>query len=248
MNAFCDRQISNYWFESGTPTFLFQQMQRFHTDILGLDELEEPSSAFDRPTEAMESALPLLYQSGYLTIKGYDRESELYRLSLPNKEVRVGFIQGLLPTYVGLESNVVQKGFALKFWQALKKNDIDLALREMQAYLAGLPYIEGFKKKLENVSDREGFYEWTFYLIFNMLNIYVRTQVKCANGRADVVVFMPDTVYVIELKVDKTAQEALNQIENNGYAAQYQTDGRKVVKVGVNFSSETKTINDWIIG
>ena len=248
MNAFCDRQISNYWFESGTPTFLFQQMQRFHTDILGLDELEEPSSAFDRPTEAMESALPLLYQSGYLTIKGYDRESELYRLSLPNKEVRVGFIQGLLPTYVGLESNVVQKGFALKFWQALKKNDIDLALREMQAYLAGLPYIEGFKKKLENVSDREGFYEWTFYLIFNMLNIYVRTQVKCANGRADVVVFMPDTVYVIELKVDKTAQEALNQIENNGYAAQYQMDGRKVMKVGVNFSSETKTITDWIVG
>jgi hypothetical protein len=98
------------------------------------------------------------------------------------------------------------------------------------------------------VSDREGFYEWTFYLIFNMLNIYVRTQVKCANGRADVMVFMPDTVYVIELKVDKTAQEALNQIENNGYAAQYQMDGRKVVKVGVNFSSETKTINDWIVG
>lgn len=193
----------------------------------------------------MDSALPLLYQAGYLTIKGYDRETMLYRLGIPNKEVRVGFVQGMLPTYVGLQSASVQKGFALRFWQALRKSDLELALREMQAYLAGLPYVEGFKKKLEEVSNKEGFYEYTLYLIFTMLNVYARTQVRTANGRADVVVEMPDAVYVMELKVDKTAQEALEQIDTKGYAIPYQTDGRKMVKAGVNFSSETKTLTDW---
>ena len=154
---------------------------------------------------------------------------------------------GLLPIYVGLRRDDVRAGFALKFWQALKKNDLDLALREMQTFFAGLPYVEGFKKTLEDVSNVEGFYEWSMMLIFNMLNVYVQTQVRCAGGRADLVVRMPDTIYVIELKVNGTAQEALDQIEQKGYATPYLTDGRKVVKVGVKFSTESKTIEDWIV-
>ena len=193
-------------------------------------------------------SLPLLYQSGYLTIKDYDRVSMLYQLSIPNQEVRIGFTDGLLPTYIGLESSDVQTGFALKFWRALKQDDINLALEEMQAYLAGLPYIEGFKKKLAEVSNVEGFYEWTFYLVFSMLNVYVKTQVKCARGRIDMVVHMPDTIYVFELKVDGSAQQALEQIDDKGYAIQYQTEGRKVVKAGVSFSSESKTVDNWVIG
>ena len=136
----------------------------------------------------------------------------------------------------------------MKFWRALKQDDIDLALKELQAYLASLPYIEGFKKKLADVSNVEGFYEWSLYLIFSMLNVYVKTQVKCAKGRIDMVVHMPNTVYVFELKVDGSAEQALEQINDRGYAIQYQTDGRKVVKVGVSFSSKTKTIDDWVIG
>lgn len=136
----------------------------------------------------------------------------------------------------------------MKFWRALKHDDINLALKEMQAYLAGLPYIEGFKKKLAEVSNVEGFYEWTFYLVFSMLNVYVKTQVKCAHGRIDMVVHMPDTIYVFELKVNGSAQQALEQIDDKGYAIQYQTESRKVVKVGVSFSSETKTIDNWVIG
>jgi len=248
LKAFQQKELGNYWFESGTPTFLIRQMQEFRTDITAMDDIEVPSTAFDRPTEAMPDALPLLYQSGYLTIKDYDWKSKLYRLSIPNQEVRIGFADGLLPTYIGLESSDVQTGFALKFWRALKQDDIDLALKEMQAYLAGLPYIEGFKKKLNDVSNKEGFYEWTFYLIFSMLNVYARTQVKCACGRIDTVVFMPNAIYVFEFKVDGTAQEALNQINKKDYTIQYQTDWRKVVKVGVNFSSKTKTIDDWVIG
>lgn len=247
LKCFQQEKVDNYWFESGTPTFLIQQMQYFRTDITVLEELHVQSYDFDQPTEAMNNALPLLYQSGYLTIKDYDKESEMYTLSIPNQEVRIGFTRGLLPAYIGLDNSQVVSGFALKFWQALKKDDLDLALREMQAYFAGLPYVDGFKKKLEDVSNLEGFYEWSMMLIFNMLNVYVQTQVRCAGGRADMVVKLPDTIYVIELKVNGTAQEAMDQIEKNGYATPYLTDGRKVVKAGVKFSTKTKTIEDWII-
>ena len=248
LKCFNQRDIANYWFESGTPTFLIRQMQHFRTDITTLERIEASATAFDRPPEAMNTALPLLYQTGYLTIKEYDRESNSYILSIPNNEVRTGFIDGLIPTYIGLDGSYVQDGFALKFWRALKKRDIDLAMKEMKAYFAGLPYVEGFQKKLEEVKNYEGFYEWSLYLIFSMLNVYVRTQVKCAGGRTDVVVEMPDTTYVLELKANGTAQEALDQINSKGYALPYETEGRQVVKVGVAFERETMTVGDYKVG
>ena len=157
LNAFADKELRNYWFESGTPSFLIQQMKMFQTDIMSLDNLMVPSSAFDQPTENMSDALPLLYQSGYLTIKEYDRDGEVYSLSIPNQEVRVGYTEGLLPAYTGLKGADVQMGFALKFWRALRKDDVDQALREMQAYMASIPYVEGFKKKLADAATSEGF-------------------------------------------------------------------------------------------
>ena len=247
MKAFNLRRLQNYWFESGTPSYLIRQLRRFRTDITKLDDLVVPSSAFDQPTENMRNALPLLYQSGYMTIKGYDRWEQAYTLGIPNKEVRVGFIEGLLPTVTGMEGSDVQMGFALRFWRALRKSDTDLALRELQAYLESLPYIEGFKKKLEEVTTAEGFYEWSFYLIFSMLNVYVQTQVKCARGRADMVVFMPDAIYVMELKINGTARDALDQIEQKGYALRYATDGRRIVKVGMGFSVEKRAMTEYLI-
>ena len=247
LKSFANKKLDNYWFESGTPTFLIRQMQHFGTDITQMDALEVPSASFDVPTEAMTDALPLLYQSGYLTIKDYDREALMYTLSIPNQEVRIGYVQGLLPTYIGLKTADVQAGFALKFWRALKKGDTDLAMREMQAYMAGVPYVEGFKKKLADARTAEGFYEYTLYLIFSMLNVYARTQVKCSKGRADIVVWMPDAIYVIELKVSGTAQEALQQINDRGYAMPYMTDGRRVVKVGILFTPEKMTVENWVI-
>ncbi len=247
LKAFLQSKVANYWFESGTPSFLIRQLQHFRTDITSMDSLEVFSSDFDQPTENMKNALPLLYQSGYLTIKGYDPESEMYTLSIPNQEVRIGYVEGLLPVYTGIESRDVKAGFALKFWRALKQGDTDLAMREMQAYLAGIPYIEGFKQKLSEAATAEGFYEYTMYLIFSMLNFYVKTQVKCAGGRVDMVVWMPDAIYVFEMKKDGTAQKALEQIDSKGYAIAYQTDGRRVVKVGVKFDTETRTIDTWQI-
>ena len=256
--SFANKKIDNYWFETGTPSFLLRQMEHFRTDITAMDDIYAPASSFDIPTEAMTDALPLLYQSGYLTIKGFDPNLEYYTLSIPNREVRIGFTQGLIPSYLGLLNRDVQMGFAAKFYIALQHNDLDMALREMQAYFAGLPYIEGFKKKMGDVTKAEGFYEWTFYLIFSMLNVYVRTQVKTIRGRADMVVRMPDTIYVFELKINGTAQEALDQINSKGYAIPYQTESlsvgdntsdinRKVVKAGIRFSTTTLSIEDWVI-
>ena len=243
--AFANKKVSSYWYESGTSSFLIRQIKHFRADVTALENIVVPASAFDRPTEDMTSVLPLLYQSGYLTIAGYSPISEAYTLSIPNQEVRVGITEGLLYPYIGVQSYDVQMGFAFKFWDALNSGDLDLALREMQTYFEGLPYIEGFKKKLEDVTKAEGFYEWTFYLIFSMLNVYARTQVKTIRGRADMVVHMPDTTYVFELKINGSAKEALEQINSKGYAISYQTDKRKVVKAGIRFSTETLAIEDW---
>ncbi len=121
-------------------------------------------------------------------------------------------------------------------------------MQHMQAYLAGLPYVEGFKEKLKDAANAEGFYEYTFYLIFSMLNVYVRTQMKCAGGRSDIVVHMPDTVYVLELKAGGSAEEALAQINSRGYALPYTSEGKAVVKVGVAVDREKRTVQNWIVG
>ena len=247
LSAFKQGRIANYWFDTGTPSYLIQQLKHYKADITDVEMQEVPASAFDQPTENMSTALPLLYQSGYLTIKDYDRESFIYTLSLPNQEVRSGYAEGLLSIYTGLEPKDVQVGFAVKFWRALKKQDVDLAMREMQAFLAGVPYVEGFKQKLADAATAEGFYEYTMYLIFSMLNVYVRTQVKCFRGRIDMVVWMPDTIYIFELKVNGTAQQALQQIDSKGYAMPYSTDGRRVVKVGVKFNADTRIPEEWAI-
>ena len=247
LKCFNQRDIANYWFDSATPTFLIRQMQHFRTNITSMDRIEVDASSFDCPPEAMTTALPLLYQTGYVTIKDYDRDTDTYVLAIPNKEVRVGIIRGLIPTYIGLDGGDVNIGFAKKFWLSLRRADIDTAMQEMKAFLAGIPYVEGFREKLKEVKNYEGFYEYTFWLIFNMLNVYARTQVKCAGGRIDFVVEMPDTTWVFELKVNGTAQEALNQINSKNYALPYETEGNKVVKVGVQFDRETMTVGKYLI-
>ena len=239
--------MASYWFESGTPSFLIRQMQHFRTDVTTMDRIEASATSFDRPTEAMTNALPLLYQSGYITIKDYERETDSYILAIPNKEVRVGLIDGLIPAYTGLDGSAVQDGFALKFYRALRKDDMEAAMGEMKAFLAGIPYVEGFKKKLAEAAASEGFYEYTFWLIFNMMNVYAQTQVKCHGGRIDFVVRMPETTCVFELKVNGTAQDAIDQNNGKGYALPYHTEGRNVVKVGVQFNRDTMTIEEWKI-
>lgn len=246
LKAFAQKELNDYWFESGTPTYLIRQMQRFHTDILSLDNVSATSSDFDQPTEGMTDALPLLYQSGYLTIKDYNKKLNLFTLGIPNNEVRVGLTANLLPLYT-YPNTYRTSSFAMQFHEAIYYDDLEKALVAMRAYLAGIPYPDGGKEILEDMEKCEYYYETIFYLIFSFMNRHLQTQVKTCRGRADMVMFTAKTIYVFELKMNKSAQEALEQIDEKGYMIPYTADGRKLVKCGISFSTQTRTIEEWII-
>ncbi len=247
MNCFAQKEVSDFWFDSGTSSYLQKQMRRFNTDFTRLDNIVASSADFNLPTESLTNALPLLYQSGYLTIKGYDRISQAYMLGIPNQEVRVGIMRGLLPIYSGLSNRDVQLGCAYKMWRSLDAGDVEQAMRELQAFLTGVPYVSGFKKELAKASTREGFWEYSMYLIFSMMNIYVLTQVHCWGGRIDMVVFASAATYVIEFKIGGTARQALEQIDTHSYADPFATAPKPVVKVGVLFDLDAWNIKDWLI-
>lgn len=246
LKAFLQKRITSYWFESGTPTYLIHQMKRFRTNPTTLDEIEALASDFDRPTEAMTNALPLLYQSGYLTIKGYDRQWDKFYLGIPNKEVRVGLMENLLPAYSPTDS-FTNSGFVMQFCEALSKNDLDGALTALRAYLAHIPYPEGGKEVIDDLSRNEYYYETIFYLVFSLMNRHIRTQVKSCRGRADIVMYTSAAIYVFELKINRPASEALAQINAKDYALPYTADSRQVVKCGISFSTKTRTIEEWEI-
>ena len=246
VNAFKSKKLDYYWFGSGTPTFLFEAMKRFNTNILELEKLQVPSSQFDVPTEAMTSALPLLYQAGYLTIKGYNFDRNKYTLDFPNAEVKVGFMENFMARMMDL-GNTDSRSFADDFYASLKHHDIEEALKSMQSFFASIPYLDFGAKELDDIAKYEAYYEVLTYVVFSMFNCRTFTQVKVARGRTDLVVFMRDAVYVMELKMRGTAQEALDQINSKDYAIPYQAEGKPVIKIGIAFSQETKTVSDWII-
>ena len=246
MSAFVSNWVDFYWFSSGTPTFLFESMKRFNTNLLELEQLQVPSTQFDVPTEAMTSALPLLYQAGYLTIKGYDFLSNKYTLDFPNAEVKVGFMENFMARMMNLGSTD-SRGFAGDFYACLYHHDIEGALKAMQAFFASIPYLDFGAKELDDITKYEAYYEVLTYVVFSIFNCRTFTQVKVARGRTDVVVFMRNAVYVMELKMRGTAEEALEQINSKDYAIPYQAEGKPVIKIGIAFSQETKTISDWTI-
>ena len=238
--AFSHLKVQPYWFSSGTPTFLLEQLRRFDTDITSIDDVHTDASSFDRPTEALNDPFALLYQSGYLTIKNYDRFTDSYTLGIPNKEVRVGLMDNILPmlTQKGSTENST---LILKMYTAFSTGDMDGFFEILKAYMAGIPYPEAG----EELKKRECFYETIIYVVFSMMNRYVQTQIKTARGRVDVIMHTPSSIYVMELKVDATADEALAQIDERQYLLPYSADGKHLVKVGISFSSATRTIEDW---
>ena len=243
LSAMDNRDFNNYWFSTGTPTFLVKMMKRFHTDLTKLDGSEAGADDFDAPTENMHSVLPLFYQSGYLTIKGYDPILSNYTLGYPNEEVKVGLMHALLPFYV-VKDPVEARTTAGKMYLALRKDDIDEALEAARAFFAGIPYQEG---TLQDAPTSEGHFTAMLYVMFSFLNVYVYTQVRTAKGRMDILMKTDTTIYVMELKLDGTVEEALKQIDDKGYAIPYEADGRRIVKVGIRFSSEERTITAWKI-
>ena len=239
LNAFSDGRLGSYWFETATPTCLIDRLERKPIDERELDRMEYVSlNEFNVSPELTDNPIPLLYQTGYLTIKDYDRSLDSYTLGYPNKEVRTGFMDSLLAGYNG--NNPSGASFVIRFNAALKKGDIDEALSRMQSFLAGMP------NDLENKTEKH--FQTIIYLIFSLLGYHIRTEEKSAVGRADAVCWTEDSIYVFESKVDSTAETALKQIDDKGYMIPYRFEECKhLVKIGVNISTETRTIDGWAV-
>lgn len=238
INAFAQKSYENYWFSTGTPTFLIELLQQMNFDIRLLDRMDAKPEDFDKATDCLTDPIPVLYQSGYLTIKGYDPDFQLYTLAYPNKEVRKGFIESLMPAYVHLPARE-NTFYVVSFIKDLRIGHLEECLERLKSFFASIP------NKLNNKEEKH--YQTIFYLFFRLMGQYIDVEVDTAIGRADAVVKLQDTIYVFEFKVDGTPEEALAQINSKGYAIPYQADHRKIVKAGVNFDSATRTIGEWKI-
>ena len=238
LNVFDGYKFSNYWFQTGTPTFLVELLKKSEYDLRTLiDGVEANASSFMEYRVDANNPIPLIYQSGYLTIKGYDKRFGNYLLKFPNDEVRYGFMDFLVPYYTSVVDD--ERGFYLgKFVRELESGDVDAFLTRLQAFFADFPY------ELNEKTERH--YQVVVYLVFKLMGQFTGAEVRSARGRADAVVKTPKYIYVFEFKLNGTAEQALQQIDEKGYLIPYQVDGRELVKVGVEFSAEKRNIDRWL--
>ena len=236
LNAMARGKLDYYWFASGTPTYLIEMLNKFHVMPSEIGGCDADKLEFDAPTEKMTSIMPLLYQSGYITIKSYDPETELYFLDIPNKEIRVGLYRSLLPNYVGMNTLKGTTTIA-KMSAAIRRGNIDTALEMLQTYLGTVPYCAG--------TDSEGHYQQMLYVIFSILDNYVDVEVRTPKSRVDMVVRTDSHIYLFELKLGKSADVAMRQIDLKDYPERFALSGLPIVKVGINFDIQSHNITDW---
>ena len=239
LNAFFKKEFGNYWFQTGTPTFLVELLKKSDYDLRTLmDGVEASAITFSEYRVDEDNPIPLIYQSGYLTIKDFDKRFKIYTLGFPNDEVRYGFLNFLVPFYTPVTDD--KKNFYIgNFIQELEKGEVDSFMQRFEAFFADFPY------ELNDKTERH--YQVVVYLIFKLMGEFTQAEVRSAKGRADAIVQTPDYVYIFEFKLNGTAEEALLQINEKGYAEPFHTDHRKVVKVGVEFSAETRNVKRWLM-
>jgi len=229
----------DYWFQTGTPAYLVELLKESDYDLrLLVEGVEVKTSHFAEYRAEANNPLPMIYQSGYLTITGYDDEVKLYKLGFPNAEVRYGFLEFLVPYYTAVSNG----GGSLhigNFYRELKAGDVEAFMERLEVFFAGIPY------KLSNNNEKH--YQAIFYIVFSLVGQYVEAEVRSSKGRADAVVKTKDTIYVFEFKLNGTAEEAIRQIDSNGYLIPYKLDGRKLVKVGVEFSKKERNLHRFIV-
>lgn len=237
INALDDRDFNSYWFTSGTPTFLIELLQKNGIDMLQLDNLWARDNRFDVPTDSITDPIPVLYQSGYLTIKEYNSKLRMYRLGFPNEEVRQGFSESLYryyaPTMMGELDTVVYKYRE----KVLLEDDIEAFLPYLQTFYDKFPYTI--------INNNERHYQAVMFTIFSMLGADVKVEEPTPDGRIDMVLKTDTAIYVFELKYNKSADVAIQQIKQKDYAKIYAGDGRKIVKVGLNFSEDRRSLENW---
>ena len=241
LNAFATLEISDYWFKSGTPSYLIRLLS--HSD----ENMNDITGKYYAPKEFIdykadvEQPLPMIYQSGYLTIKEFDIRRNMFLLDYPNNEVKDGFLSLVAAKYFNTRESVDSWTRDAAF--QLEDGKLDDFRTGLTSFLASIPYT---MRRKENERERERYFHYTFYLIMRLISVYtVYTEKVQSHGRVDCIVETPEYVYIFEFKLDGTAEEALSQIEEKGYAREYESDSRKVYKIGAVFSSETGTIEDW---
>lgn len=241
LNTFFNMRFDNYWFQTGTPTFLVELLQKHHYDLYRMAHEETTSNVLDSIDSMSADPIPVIYQSGYLTIKGYDRRFSMYRLGFPNREVEESFIKYLLPFYAGKAEEKTDFD-VLKFVREIESGDYESFFRRLTAFFAGVPY------DLAAGLDMERHYQNILFIIFRIFGFYTHVEYHTSQGRVDLVLQTDHFTYVMEFKLDGTAEEALRQIDEKHYAAPFANDRqRKLFKVGVNFSKETHGIEKWIV-
>lgn len=234
-------EFDYYWFDSGTPTYLINKMRQFGVKPQEISLVTAEKSEFDAPTEGMTSIIPLLYQSGYLTIKDYDTELKAYTLGIPNAEVRSGLMRNLVGYVSSVREITPASRLLIEMQRAFNRNDIDKVMELMKVFFSSIPKTDNIAK------DYEGHYQSLLFVIFSMFCQYVDVEVRTPKGRADVIMNGKNAVYIIELKLDKTAAFALDQINLRQYGERFLITGKPIVKVGVNFDTEAGNIKDWMI-
>ena len=240
LNCFENGDFGAYWFASGTPTYLIYMLRKFNMQPADLGRTLAMASAFDAPTENMTAITPLLYQSGYITIKGYDKASRLYTLDLPNKEIKTGLFESLLPNY--LEGMYAQNGNVTiaRMSVLIRQDNMDGALQLLQTFLGTMPYC--------NVTNYEGHYQQMLFVIFSILTDFlVDVEVHTAKRRLDIVMETDTRLYLLELKLNKDAATALRQINLKDYASRFALSRKCVTKVGINFDSTKGNLDGWTI-
>lgn len=237
--ALSKQRLDDYWFSSGTPTFLIDHLRAQPENPIELGTvIETGKGGFDVPIEEMENAIPLLFQSGYLTLKGYRPDSDLYALGIPNGEVRRGLMENLLPLYSG-GTRIAGSNTAGKMRGLLSRGDMDGALHLLRTYLGTVPQTDR--------TGYEGHWQQMLYIIFSLIGFKLDVEVRTSRGRMDLALHAPDTTYIIEVKVDRSADEALRQIITHDYPARFALGGKPLTLVGVNFSTQDRNLTDWVI-
>ena len=240
LNCFSKKELGAFWFSSGTPNYLINMLRQFGVLPTEIAPTEAVSSSFNAPTENMKTITPLLYQSGYVTIKEYDPETRIYTLDIPNKEIKVGLFDNLLPNYVDGVSAERGNVAIAKMAMLIGKRNMDGDLHLLQDFLGTVPYC--------NVTNYEGHYQQMLYIIFTLLTNYlVDVEVHTPRGRVDIVLLTKTDLYVVELKLNKSAQAAMQQINLKNYRQRFALCGLPITKVGINFDSTQGTIEDWVI-
>ncbi len=238
LNTFKYLQFGSYWFETGTPTYLVKLLKHSHYNLYNMAHMETDADVLNSIDSTSVNPIPVIYQNGYLTIKGYDREFGIYRLGFPNREVEEGFMKYLLPFYANTDK--VDSSFHIqKFVREIRSGDYNSFFRRLQSLFADTPY--------ELVRDLELHYQNVLFIVFKLIGFYVKAEYHTSEGRIDLVLQTDRFIYLMEFKLNGTADDALRQINEKGYALPFAADPRQLFKIGVNFSAKTRNIEEWKI-